>query len=210
MMGKDVHLTCRLCGQEHRPIHLAPGERALCSRCATVMAREPRYTPHAAPVFAVTGLIFAVPSALLPFVGAGKLGDERVSLLFTGIGALWDNGMRALAVLVFLCGALLPVALLGALAILHAPARLRCNAINTLFLSRAARVLEHWAFPEVQVLAVLVALMKLGRVVEVTIGPGFWCYCAMAVSLLIAQRSFGFEAHAAALTAGVKNAAASP
>lgn len=209
-MARDVHLTCRLCGQEHLPIRLAPGEKALCSRCATVIARERRYTPHAAPVFAVTGLIFALPSALLPFVGAGKLGDDRVSLLFTGVGALWDDGMRALAVLVLLCGALLPVALLGALAILHAPARLRCHAVNAVFLSRSARILEHWAFPEVQVLAVLVALMKLGSVVEVTIGPGFWCYCAMAVSLLIAQRSFDFEAHAASLQTGRSNAAAPP
>lgn len=192
-MGNDAHLTCRLCGYRHRSIRLAPGERALCARCDTIMATEGRFGPDAALVFSITGLILALPAALLPFVNAGKLGDVRVSHLFTGVGALWNNGMRTLAVLVFLCGALLPVALLGTMALLHVPAHLRGRAANIRLLPRTIRVLEHWAFPEVQVLAVLVALMKLGDLVDLAVGPGFWCYCAMAVCLVLAQRSFDFE-----------------
>ena len=61
------------------------------------------------------------------------------------------------------------------------------------YLLRAARLLEHWAIPEVQVLAVLVALMKLGSVVSVSVGPGFYCYCGMAMALLIAEHSFDFD-----------------
>jgi paraquat-inducible protein A len=55
-------------------------------------------------------------------------------------------------------------------------------------------LLGHWAIPEVQVLAVLVAFMKLRSVVDIKIGPGFWCYSAMALSLLMAQRSVNFAA----------------
>jgi paraquat-inducible protein A len=158
------------------------------------MAKGNRFGTDAAFVFSLTGLIFAVPATLLPFIGAGKLGNERISLLFTGVGALWDDGMRMVAVLVFLCGALLPVMLLGILAMLHVPKRFDWHPAGISTLYRAARALEHWAIPEVQVLAVLVALMKLGSVVEVTIGPAFWCYCATALSLLLAQQSFDFEA----------------
>jgi paraquat-inducible protein A len=60
-------------------------------------------------------------------------------------------------------------------------------------LVRIAGFLEHWAIPEVQVLAVLVAYMKLGSVVNVSFGPGFWCYGAMALSLLAAQHSLVLE-----------------
>jgi paraquat-inducible protein A len=158
------------------------------------MAQGARLGPDSALVFSLTGLVLAVPAALLPFVSAGKLGAERISLLFTGVESLWDGGMRLLAVLVFLCGGLLPLALLATLAVLHAPARLGWPTAGFRFLYRAARLLEHWAIPEVQVLAVLVALIKLGSVVNVTIGPGFWFYCAMALSLLMAQNSFAFDA----------------
>lgn len=205
-----MHLTCRLCGQEHRPIRLARGEKALCARCGTVMARESRFGPDAALAFSITGLVFAVPAFLLPFVSAGKFGDERVSLLFTGVGALWDNGMHALSVLVFLCGTLLPLALFGAVTVLHAPERFKCQPANVVLLIRAARFLDHWAFPEVQVLAVLVALMKLGSAVNVTIGPGFWCYCAMAAFMLLAQRSLDFESLALPPSALGSAAAPSP
>lgn len=181
------NITCRLCGQEHCSIRLRSGERALCLRCGSALAQGSRLGPDAALVFAITGIVLAVPAALLPFVRAGKLGDERISLLFTGVGSLWEGGMRSLAVLVLLCGGLLPLAFLAVLAFLHLPSR---PGADRRALFGAARILERWSIPEVQVLAVLVALMKLGSVVDVSVGPGFWFYCAMALSLLFAERTF--------------------
>jgi paraquat-inducible protein A len=197
-MTQEAHLICHLCGQEHRPIHLESGEKALCVRCDAVLAKGPGLGPDTALVFSLTGLVLAVPAVLLPFISAGKLGDERTSLLFTSVSSLWNGGMRTLAVLVFLCGGLLPLVLLVTLATLHAPARLGWSTASSRILFRVAHVLEHWAIPEVQVLAVLVALMKLGSLVDVTIGVGFWFYAAMALSLLIAQHSFNFDAPLAA------------
>jgi paraquat-inducible protein A len=179
-------------------------------RCEAVLAQGTRLGPDTALVFSLTGLVFALPAALLPFVSAGKLGDERISLLFTGVWSLWDGGMGPLALLVFLLGGLLPFALLATLAMLHASSRLGWQNDGLWFLFRVARVLQHWAIPEVQVLAVLVALMKLGSLVEVTIGPGFWCYCGMALSLLIAQHSFDFDSAAAIHSTDGSDVPASP
>jgi paraquat-inducible protein A len=162
-------------------------------RCGTVLARSTRRGPDTALVFSITGLALALPAALLPFVSAGKFGAERISLLFTGVKFLWNSGMRALAVLVLLCGGLLPLAYLVILAVLHAPTRLDRQKNGFRLLHRSANGLEHWAIPEVQVLAVLVALIKLGSIVDVAIGPGFWCYCAMVFSLLIAQHTSRFN-----------------
>lgn len=195
-MGQTPSLTCRLCGAEHRSVVLEPGERALCVRCASVLAQGSRLGPDTALAFSLTGLVLALPASLLTFVSAGKLGAERLCSLFTGVGSLWHGGMRALAVLVLLCGGLVPFALLAALAAVHAPARLGWPKADLQPLVRFARVLGHWAIPEVQVLAVLVALAKLGSVVDLRIGPGFWCYCGVALSLLIARRSFDLDSAA--------------
>jgi paraquat-inducible protein A len=210
-MASISRLTCYLCGQEHRPVRLAPGEKAVCVRCDAVLAKGSRFGPDTALAFSLTGLALSIPAIFLPFITAGKLGDLRISHLLTGVGSLWDRQMHGTGILILVCGCLLPVALLAALAVLHAPARMgfREKADFGTLLS-GARVLEHWAIPEVQVLAILVALMKLGSLVDVSIGPGFWCYCGMAFSLLVAEHSFDFDTTSPFPTAAAHDAGASP
>ena len=186
MSAEDDPLICAVCGQHHQRVHLKPGEKAECLRCDTVLARGRWMGPEAPLVFAVTGIILAVPACLLPFITAGKLGDKRVSLLFTGVGALWDNGMRTLSMLVLFMGGIVPIGLLVTLVLLLAPPPSRRCVLDPRELARVAAWLERWAIPEVQVLAILVALLKLGSLVDVDIGPGFWCYCAMTLSLIFA------------------------
>jgi paraquat-inducible protein A len=188
--SSSVPLTCRLCGHEHQPITLAPGDRAYCVRCGTVLASRSRLGPDVAIAFTVTGLILALPAMLLPFITASKLGRSRPGLLFTGVEGLWDHHMPLLAIWVCLCGAVVPLALLATLAGLLVPERLGQPPLQSRLLWSTAHALGHWAMPEVQVLAVLVALMKLGTLINVTIGAGFWCYAAMSCALLFAWHSF--------------------
>ncbi len=183
---------CRLCDQAHKSVGLRPGDRALCSRCGALLGRRSRWGRDAALAFTLTGLALSIPALFLPFVTAGKLGNERVAHLFTGSYALWDGDMRLLALWVTLCGALAPVVLLGTLAALLIPPKLRQPIPREHLLWRFAYALEHWAMPEVQVLAILVAFTKLGALVNVTIGTGFWFYGAMSVATLFAWRSFEF------------------
>lgn len=192
--GPASELTCRHCGLGHRGAPLRRGQRALCARCGTLLAQRGWLGRGAAGSFATTGALLAIPSALLPFVTVDKLGREHTGFLTTGATALWEEGMRLLSVWVVLCAVAAPALLLGTLIWLLIRRRLAGRQpgpqSKTL---RLAKALEHWAMPEVQVLAVLVALIKLGSLVNVHIGPGFWCYVAMSLALLAAWRTFDFE-----------------
>ncbi|MEO7599680.1 MAG: paraquat-inducible protein A [Opitutus sp.] len=190
MPSLTSQLACPLCGQVHRPTLLEPGQRALCVRCDAVLARGSRFGRDATLVFTLTGLILAVPALLLPFITAGKFGQSRGGLLITAVDGLWSNNMPVLGFWVLLCGAAVPILLLVILAVGLLPPRLGWKQRPHPLLSSAAHALSYWAIPEVQVLAVLVALMKLGALVTVTIGFGFWAYIGMSLSVLLAWRNF--------------------
>src|SRR6185295_15523342 len=93
-----TRISCPLCGHDHRTVALARGESALCLRCGTVMVRRPRFGRDGTLAFTLTGLILAVPALLLPFITAGKFGQQRGGLLFTGVEGLWKHDMRLLAI----------------------------------------------------------------------------------------------------------------
>lgn len=182
------HVTCPVCGRVHHAIVVRTGERALCADCDSPLPRTAG-RPDTALAFTITALILALPAMQLPLVVVRKFGAEHASYLWTGIRALWQQGMPLLSVWVALCGIAVPLALLATLLLLvfaPAPADTRSTAP---FWRRAAQALQHWSMPEVQVLAVLVAFVKIGALVHVTPGAGLWFYGAMTLAMLFAWRS---------------------
>lgn len=188
--GLHPRFTCRFCGQTHRAVALKPRQRAQCTRCGLTLAKGTRFGIETTAALVSTALILAVPALTLPFVTVGKLGSERIGHLFSGASALWMEDMQMLSLWVMLCAGLLPVAMLGLLAALTVPVRFSKNAPGESILRRLAVAIAPWAMPEVYVLGVLVSLTKLGSLVDVKIGPGFWCYSAMSVLVLLAWRNF--------------------
>jgi paraquat-inducible protein A len=94
---------------------------------------------------------------------------------------------------VFFCGTLAPFSLLILLiAVLWSDGRNNLRELNGR-LRRWAHFIEYWAMPEVQVLGVMVAFFKLGDVVEVSVGPGLWCYGAASLFTLLAWRRFNLQ-----------------
>jgi len=137
----------------------------------------------------LTALILAVPAVQLPLVTVRKFGAEHASYLWTGVRGLWQNGMPLLSVWVPLCGIAVPLALLTTLTMVVSSARSPTPVQPTGLWGRLAIALQHWSMPEVQVLAVLVAFVKIGVLVNVQPGAGLWFYGAMTVAMLFAWRT---------------------
>lgn len=186
----DSELVCPLCGQHHRIVRLRRGDRAFCGRCGAVLATRGFLGADAPFALTLTSLFLAVPAAMLPWVTVATLGERRASPLFGAVEGLWHYDMRLLAVWVFLCGAIAPLCLL--LLLTSALLRARVLPENPLSgaLERAARFVQSWAMPEVQILGVLVAFFKLGDIVDVDVGPGLWCYGAMSLAMILAWRGY--------------------
>lgn len=161
------------------------GERAYCVDCGSPLPQPNRRT-DAALAYTATALILAVPAVQLPLVTVRKFGTEHASYLWTGVKALWQDGMPLLSVWVALCGIAVPLALLTTLVMLVYVDRADVPEPVQRVWMRAAQALQHWSMPDVQVLAVLVAFVKIGALVQVEPGLGLWFYGAMTLAMLFA------------------------
>ena len=195
-------LACPWCGQLHTRIPLKPGDAGKCVRCDAQLAVGRASDWIVTLAWVLTGLILWVPANVLPIVSLSQFGMADESLLATSVTGLWQHGLPWVAVLVALCGIIAPLLLLLTLTVLLLPLALNRTFAPSRYLIRWLRALELWAIPEVYLLGVLVAFIKLGDVVRAAPGAGLWCHAGMAVALFFAWRRVDIDATAGALIAG--------
>ncbi len=193
-------LACPWCGQLHTRIPLEPGDIGKCVRCDAPLATGRAADWSVTLAWVLTSLILWVPANVLPIVSLSQFGVADESRLATSVTGLWQAGMPWVAVLVASCGIVAPLLLLCALAALLVPLALNRAFTGSRFLLRWLRALELWSIPEVYLLGVLVAFIKLGDVVRASPGPGLWCHAGMAIALFLAWRHLDIDSAAAALT----------
>lgn len=190
----DNVVACRCCGLVHRQVPLERHEKALCVRCGARIARGRTASWDRPLAWALAGLVLSVPAMLLPLATVGRFGSFHEGLWLTAIRTLWTGNMPTLAAGVLICGLLAPVAVLILLTVVLLPLRFQGSLSPAL--QSLLRMVHHgvqWSMPEVYLLAVLVAFIKLGAIVTVTIGPGLWCYAGVSFALIQALHTFDFE-----------------
>ncbi len=188
----ETQLVCPVCGQSHAPIALQRGQKARCVRCNTTMARRSYGGLDEPLALALTALVLAVPAVLMPFVTLARFGNVRISYLLSGARGLWRFDMPSLSVWVLFCGIVAPLLEIIFLALILTWWRRDAHDRTNPWVN-AAHQLQHWAMPEIHVLAVLVSFFKIGSLASTTIGPGFYCYAAAAVAMLAAWQTFTLE-----------------
>jgi paraquat-inducible protein A len=191
--------ACPWCGQLHTHIELRPREISQCVRCGAQLARGRASDWIVTLAWVLTGLILWIPANLLPIVVLSRFGNTHESQLITGAIGLWREGQPWTAVLVVLCGIAAPALLLVAFTCMLIPITLGRPTARLRFLIRWLRALELWSIPEVYLLAVLVAFIKIGSLADAIPAAGLWCYAGMALALLIAWRRFDISTAAQAL-----------
>ena len=183
-------LVCKRCGQAHRFLRPQVGQRSACATCGANLDQPSRFiSPHALPALATGAMILAIPTGVLPVVTLSRLGVEHSPPLASGLDGLVTGGFTLLAALVGASAMVGPVALAALLAAwwwLRERKYLRAATR----LERALEFIEYWAMPEVYVLGVLIAFVKLGDLVHVVARSGLWCYAGMAVLVLAAWRTY--------------------
>lgn len=179
--------ACPCCGLVHRLPDVARAALR-CTRCHTRL-RAPRGRAQATAALALAALILLPLAVTLPVLRVEKLGAAHESSILGGGVTLIREGQAVVGVVVLLCSVVLPTAKLAALFVLSAGAR----ALGSRGKARTWHLVEwtgRWGMLDVLLVALLVATLKLGDLVEIHAGLGALAFTVCVVLNLAASAAF--------------------
>lgn len=171
-MNISNYLACPECDLLLQTQIFIIGDKAHCPRCHYLLNRPRVDSVRRTFVLSLTGLFLLLPANFLPIVGVKILGNSHDGTLLSGVLTLFDEGMWAVSIVVFLSSILFPM--LSIILSLLISGHLYFNRANR-YLSLWLRTLKHieeWAMLEVYLLGIIVACVKLASMAELKFGLG--------------------------------------
>lgn len=191
MAHPDV-LSCHTCGLRQRVEPLAPGRTAQCARCGGLLAAGTGGSLQATAAFAVAALILYVPANVYPIMRMHFYGAYSESTVWDGVVSLAQHNQWFVAAIVFLASIAIPLVKLSVLLYLVVSTALQRGhrLRDRTRIYRFVELIGPWAMLDVFLLAVLVALVKLGTIATILPGPGLIAFACVVVLTMLASASF--------------------
>jgi paraquat-inducible protein A len=191
MIRSEV-LCCPTCGLTLRVEPPSRGQRAVCPRCASTVVQGPHGSLQLTAALAIAALILYVPANVYPIMRMNFYGAYSESTVWDGVVTLAQSNQYFVALIVFLASIAIPVLKLVGLLYLVIASRFglgrRLRGRTRLY--RFIDAVGPWAMLDVFLLAVLVALVKLGQIATILPGPGLIAFSAVVVLTMLASASF--------------------
>lgn len=188
--GGDL-AACPSCDLLHRVPDLAPGEKAVCARCGTLVAARRPHVFERLLAVALTNMILMSAALWFPFITMSRSGVGREIRILDAPFALAEGPTAFIALAAMANIAVIPFARSLAVAFVAAPVVLGFPPPR-----RAPEALRIWSFlrpwsmAEIFMLGVAVSAIKIAGMARITLGPGFWAFAALLPTLAFENMVF--------------------
>lgn len=190
-MTSEVVLSCETCGLAQRVADLPPGTVAECIRCGSPVRTRGQGVDVTAAL-ALAALVLYIPANIYPILRMDIYGVFSENTVWDGVVSLWQYNEYFVAIVVFLASIVIPLLKLIGLFFLVISVKWgrgrRLRGRTRIY--RFIDAIGPWAMLDVFLLAILVALVKLGSVGRVIPGPGLLAFCLVVVLTILASQSF--------------------
>ena len=186
--------ACSTCGLVHEVPGVPVDAVARCTRCRSVIrhGRHPAAESRTAAL-AAAALILYIPALTLPVMTLSRLGHESVASIWSGTVRLLAEGHYPIGLTIFFFSIVAPIAKLSALFALCFGRRWLSSETRS-WTYHAIEFIGRWGMLDVLLVAILVAIVKLGDLVTVTPGPGVVLFGVVVLLSMLA--SISFDPHA--------------
>ena len=185
-------VTCPDCGSSQQLAALPPRSSAKCFRCGSLLAKPGDNALNRTAALSIAALLLYVPANIYPVMEMDYYGTYRESTVWSGCEQLFRDGQWPIAIIVFLASIVVPLLKLIGLFFLVVTTQINSPRLQRLQsrVHRSIKAIGPWAMLDVFLLAILVALIRIGRLATVTVGPGLLAFTAVVVLTILASESF--------------------
>jgi len=184
--------TCDTCGLAQRVEALEPGTVAECIRCGSPIASRPFGGLEVTAALTIAALVLYVPANIYPILMMNIYGTYTENTVWDGVVSLLKYDQYFVAVVVFLASIVIPLLKLIGLLFLVVSVKWgrgrRLRGRTKIF--RFIDVIGPWAMLDVFLVAILVALVKMGDLGRIIPGPGLVAFTSVVLLTILASQSF--------------------
>lgn len=180
----ENHWMCEACGL------LVGLSTHQCPRCDHDFIGLKRKSLSMSLSFSMTALVLYLPANVLPFMSMELYGVRNSATIWQGVVQLAESGAWLIAFIVFAASILVPLLKLGILFYVALKSRTDADRVRKTKLAKVVEELGRWSMLDIYLLAVLVAIMKLGPWTTVEPGPGAVLFALVVVFTMLASHTF--------------------
>jgi paraquat-inducible protein A len=171
---------------------LASTKTKHCPRCHSVLhARKPQSLQWTLALLS-TAIVLYIPANILPIMVTESLGQETYSTILGGVILLWNMGSYPVALVIFIASVLVPMVKMLAIAWLcwsvHSKRQRHRRARTRLY--RLTEFIGRWSMVDVFVVAILVALIRMGKLMSVYPGSAALAFAGVVILTMLSAMHF--------------------
>lgn len=181
----DCHLLSKMTA--HRP-----GQVLVCPRCGGELHQRKPNSIAKTWALMLTAVIFYIPANILPMTITTSLGNVSSDTIMSGVIYFIHSGSWEIALVIFTASIFVPFMkfLILTFLLLSVQFRSRWCPRDRTVLYRITEAVGRWSMVDVYVVTILVALVKLGVLVDIEAGPAAIYFASVVVITMLAAESF--------------------
>ncbi len=185
-------IQCHACHLLSQSVSAPPGHHACCPRCgAPLHPRKPNSLTRAWAL-TLTAFILYIPANVLPIMTVVSMGQGEPDTILSGVVLLIASGMWPIALVVFVASIAVPMLKLIVLTylLLSVQRRSRWRPRDRTVMYRLTEAVGRWSMIDIFMISILIALINLGNIATIEVGPGAIAFGTVVVVTMFAAMSF--------------------
>ncbi len=172
-------IACHECDLLQRQPAATYDSTIVCHRCSAELFRDIPDSVEHVVALSIAGLILFAVANIFPFL-AFEVGNQSTqTTLFTGVRALYLQGIWALSGLILFTCILAPMLQLLLMLYIFVPIKFGKLAKYTKPAFRTLQHIQNWNMIEVFMIGILVALVKLTKMADIVPGIAMWSFVVL-------------------------------